>query len=94
MIVLSIWLIATGLLALGNFGFSGVGLVLNLLAIAAGGLILLQGETWSAKIGMLLLGVWLVARGLLALVGFSLQGIGPITNVLAIAAGVLILLDR
>lgn len=94
MIVLSIWLIATGLLAVADVGFSGAGLVLNLLAIAAGALILLQGESWSAKIGMILLGVWLVARGLGALVGFSFQGIGLIMNLLAIAAGVLILLKR
>jgi hypothetical protein len=94
MIVLSIWLILTGLLALTNIGFTGAGLILNLLAIAAGVLILLQGESWSARIGMILLGAWLVARGLLALVDVGIQGVGPITNLLAIAAGVLILLER
>jgi hypothetical protein len=94
MILLSIWLIATGLLSLGSIGFSGAGLMLNLLAIAAGGLILLQGESRSARIGMILLGIWLLARGLLPLVDFSFQGIGLLMNVLAIATGVLILLER
>jgi len=94
MIVLSIWLVLTGLLSLTNIGFSGAGLVLNLLAIGAGVLILLQGESWPARIGMLLLGVWLTARGLLGLVNVGIQGIGLIMNLLAIAAGVLILVER
>jgi hypothetical protein len=94
MIVLSVWLIATGLSALRGIGFSRAGPVLNLLAIAAGGLLLLQGGSWSAKIGMILLGVWLVARGLLALVDVSFPGMGLLVNLLAIAAGVLILLER
>jgi hypothetical protein len=94
MVVLSVWLILSGLLAFGGIGFSGAGLLTSLLAIAAGALILLQGESWSAKIGMILLGVWLVARGLLPLVDLSFQGMGLLMNLLAIAAGVLILLER
>lgn len=94
LIVLSIWLIATGLIALTGISFPGAGLILNLLAIAAGVLILLQGDSWSARIGMILLGVWLVAKGLLALVNVGVQGISVILNVLAIAAGVLILLEE
>ena len=94
LIVLSVWLIATGLFSLADIGFSGAGLVLNLLAIAAGVLILLQGDSWPARIGMLLLGIWLTAKGLAALVGFSIQGVGLILNVLAIAAGVLILVEE
>jgi hypothetical protein len=94
LIVLSVWLIATGLFSLADIGFSGMGLVLNLLAIAAGILILLQGDSWPARIGMLLLGAWLVVKGLVALVGLSIQGIGLVLNVLAIAAGVLILMEE
>lgn len=94
LVVLSIWLIATGLFAVADIGFSGAGLVLNLLAIVAGALILLQAEDWSAKIGMILLGAWLVARGLVAVVDIGIQGIGTILSVVAIAAGVLILLER
>jgi hypothetical protein len=94
LIVLGIWLIATGLFAMAGIGFSGAGLVLNILAIVAGTLILLQGDDWSAKIGMILLGVWLLARGLIPLVGINVQGINLVLNVLAIAAGVLILLEE
>lgn len=94
LIVLSVWLILTGLFSLAGAGFSGAGLILNLLAIAAGVLILLQTDSWSARIGMILLGAWLVARGLLGVVDIGVQGIGMIMDLLAIAAGVLILVER
>lgn len=42
---------------------------------------------------MILLGAWLVTRGSLALVDVGIEGAGLITNLLAIAAGVLILLE-
>jgi hypothetical protein len=94
MIVLSIWLILTGLFSLTDIGFTGAGLILNLLAIGAGVLILVQGDSWPARIGMILLGIWLGARGLLGLVDVGIQGIGLIMNLLAVAAGVLILVER
>jgi len=45
------------------------------------------------NLGMLLLGIWLILSGLLQLVEIPFR-IGPILTLLAIAAGVLILLDR
>lgn len=77
-----------------DLGFSSAGLILNLLAIVAGALILLQGGDWSARIGMILLGAWLVVSGLVAVIDVGIQGIGTILNVIAIAADVLILLER
>jgi len=94
LIVLSVWLILTGLNEVAGIGFRGAGTILNVLAIAAGLLILLQGKSWSAKVGMILLGAWLTARGLLAIVGVGVQGVGLVLNILAIAAGVLILLEE
>jgi len=44
------------------------------------------------NLGMLLLAIWLVLSGLSAFI--SLGGLGQILNILAIAAGVLILLGR
>ena len=47
------------------------------------------------KWGFLLLGVWLIASGLLALIpAVAFQGAGTVLAILAIAAGVLIILDR
>jgi hypothetical protein len=44
--------------------------------------------------GMLLLGIWLILTGLLQIVNIPVAGIGPLLALLAIAAGVLILLGR
>lgn len=46
-------------------------------------------------LGHLLLGIWLVATGLLQFLGqFHIPYAGPVLALLAIAAGALILLDR
>jgi hypothetical protein len=47
----------------------------------------------TKNIGMLLLAVWLIAYGLVALIP-ALSGLGLVLAVLAIAAGIFILLNR
>ncbi len=49
---------------------------------------------WKKNLGMLLLSVWLILGGLMALISFSFQGLSVIMAILAIAAGVLILLGK
>lgn len=51
---------------------------------------LFQGRGW----GVLLLAVWLIAMGLLPMFGFSGEGIRFILHVLAVVAGILLILDR
>ena len=46
------------------------------------------------RLGMVLLGIWLILTGLLQVVSIPIPAIGTIMAILAIAAGVLILLDR
>jgi hypothetical protein len=46
------------------------------------------------NIGMLLLGIWLILTGLIPLLHFSYSGLGILMAILAIGAGVLILLGR
>lgn len=46
------------------------------------------------KTGMLLLSIWLILTGLMQVVSIPIPAIGMILAVLAIAAGVLIILDR
>jgi hypothetical protein len=48
----------------------------------------------TRNLGMILLAIWLILYGLIALLGLSFSGLGVIMAILAIAAGVLILLDR
>jgi hypothetical protein len=48
----------------------------------------------TKNMGMLLLGIWLIITGLLQVVSIPIAAIGTILALLAIAAGVLILLGR
>lgn len=44
--------------------------------------------------GMLLLGAWLIALNLLPMINLQFEGLGTISQLLGIAAGVLLLLGR
>ncbi len=48
----------------------------------------------TKNIGMLLLSIWLILTGLLQLIKFTFTGLDIIMAILAIAAGVLLLLGR
>lgn len=48
----------------------------------------------TKSVGMILLAIWLVLTGLIPLLKLDFSGFPVIMQVLAIAAGVLILLDR
>jgi hypothetical protein len=49
---------------------------------------------FTQSLGMLLLAIWLILTGLIALLGLSFSGLPVIMAILAIAAGVLILIGR
>ena len=49
---------------------------------------------FTKNLGMLLLGIWLIVMGLVSLLGLSFQGLSILMGILALAAGVLILLGR
>ncbi len=48
----------------------------------------------TKNLGMLLLAIWLILTGVIALLSFSFSGLPIIMAILAIAAGVLILLGK
>ncbi len=48
----------------------------------------------TKNLGMVLLSIWLILTGVIALVSFTFQGLPMIMAILAVAAGVLILLGR
>jgi hypothetical protein len=48
----------------------------------------------TRNVGMLLLAIWLILTGLFALFGISFAGEGVIMGILALAAGILILIGR
>ena len=48
----------------------------------------------TKNLGMLLLGIWLIVYGLEALIGLSFAGLGTIMSIVAVVAGVLLLVGR
>ena len=48
----------------------------------------------TRNVGMLLLAIWLVLTGLVPLLNFSFSGLGTVMAVLAIVAGILIVIGR
>jgi len=48
----------------------------------------------TRNLGMLLLAAWLILTGLMPLLNFGFSGLGTLMAVLAIAAGILIVLGR
>lgn len=48
----------------------------------------------TKKMGMILLGVWLIATGLLQIVSISIPAAGVILAILAIVTGLLLLLGK
>ena len=46
------------------------------------------------NIGLLLTGIWLILTGLVPLLNFGFSGLGTLMAILAIAAGVFILLGK
>jgi len=48
----------------------------------------------TRNLGMLLLAIWLIVGGLIPLLNLSFSGLGTVMAILAIAAGVFILIGR
>jgi hypothetical protein len=48
----------------------------------------------TRKLGILLLAIWLILTGLVAVLGLNFQGIGIVMGILAIAAGVFLALEQ
>jgi hypothetical protein len=94
--VLSLWLIATGLLPLLKISLPGGAMILAILAVAAGVLILgsMSGTRITRHLGALLLSIWLLVQGAVQLLQVSFPQMGLVMAVLAVAAGALMLIGR
>ncbi len=89
-VVLGAFLILSGLVGLID-GIGNLGIVIDILAVAAGVLILLYAPGVSSRIGWMMAAVYLIAIGLTSILGLSFSGMGIILAILALAAGVLLL---
>jgi hypothetical protein len=95
-ILLILWLLGV----IGNYTFGGlihillvIGLVVLVLSLAERG-----GRRSAIRLnqnfGLVLAGVWFILNGLLGLIGFSFQGQALVMALLALVAGILLLLGR
>ncbi len=48
----------------------------------------------TKRLGFLLLAIWLIATGLIGILHLNFSGLGTLMALLALAAGVLLLIDR
>jgi hypothetical protein len=94
--VLAVYLIVAGLLPLLNIDLPYAGLIPSALAIAAGVLLLLGGSQLRLPrgLGLILLAAWLILAGALPLLQVSFPAQEMVLGLLAVAAGVLLLLRR
>ena len=93
-VVLAVWLILAGLVPLLRLRFPAYDVVMALLAVAAGILILVGPIRFRRSLGAVLLAVWLILQGLLPLLSISIPNGRLLLDLLAIAAGVLLLLGN
>ncbi len=92
---LGVWLIATHAVKLANFHFAYDKIIFASLALFTGVLLLLHTlKARLSDIGVILLGFWLVLRNSLELFKFNFQYSGTILEVLAVSAGVLLILRK
>lgn len=95
-ILLGVWLIVTGLISLAGLSFRGSYTIQALLAVAAGALLILAD--WkvniSGRIADIILGIWLVVMGLIPLLDIRFRESHTVLGLLALGAGVLVLIRR
>ena len=91
---LGIWLIVSALFSLANLHVPVVSNLLPLVGLTAGILILLGSIKITKSLGFILLGIWLILRGLMPFVYFHIPYLEYLVDLLGIGAGILILLRR
>lgn len=89
-ILAAVYLILDGLVGIISFGFTGLGLILDILALAAGFLLLVRMSKIKNNIGYFLFFIWLILVGLMGLVGLGV--LGTVVPIVALAAGILLIL--
>ncbi len=89
----AIYLIAEGVISLISLSFTGLGVIMAVLALAAGVGLIFTTKKITRHLGILLFAIFLIAVGLIHFVtlGFDLV---LVVAILAIAAGVLLLLNK
>jgi len=85
------YLIIDGLARIIGFSFTGMDIVVAILALVAGIMLLVRMPKVRNNTGYLLSFIWLILVGVGGLVGLGVLGI--VVNIIALAAGILLILD-
>jgi hypothetical protein len=95
-IFLGAWLVLAGLVQLGGLSLPHSRSFLAVLGVATGILLFFanSSEKITTQIAGILLGAWLVAGGLFALAHIRFTGSSVLLAMLAVAAGIMVLLTR
>ena len=93
-LLLGIWLIATGIMGIFGIAFQILTLAADILAIATGVILLigLRRGNWIDRLAIIFLAAWLILVGLMPLVGMGLPFSSEIVIILAILAGIFLLI--
>ncbi len=90
-ILVAAYLILLGLSGIAHLSFSGMGMVMAILAIAAGVILLVGTPGFKHHIGFLLFCIWLVLLGITSIFGFG--NFDFISSIIAIASGILMIVN-
>ncbi len=90
-ILVAAYLLLLGLSGIANLSFSGMAMIMNILAIAAGIVLLIGSPGFRHHIGFLLFCFWLIFVGFAGLFGFG--NVDFIISIIAIASGVLLIVN-
>ena len=95
-ILLGVWLILRGLVALAGLSFQGSSTILAITAVVAGALLILAdwSEKFSTHIADFVLGIWLILAGIVPLFNIHFRGSHAVLEVVGLLAGVLIIVRR
>jgi hypothetical protein len=91
---LGIWLIASGLMSLTDIHVPVLANIIPLIAIITGLLIILGSPELPKSLGFILLGIWLVLHGMMPFLYVNIPYFNYLVDIVAVAAGILILLRR
>jgi len=93
-IFLGLWLIFSGLIALLKISNNTLDAAIAVMALVAGVLFLMGRSHLKGRLSSFLLGIWLIGAGARPVVSVSFPLYSLIFGILAIVAGVLILIDQ
>jgi hypothetical protein len=92
--LLGVWLIAVAVISLSDLNVPLISKLLPLVALAAGILFLLGSGKLTKSIGVFILGVWLILRGLTPFLYVKIPYYALIIDALAVIAGIFLILRK